>query len=298
MALKLVEKPMYRIIFGPDGPIPLIDTQMIFQEDITEFFRAHNLLFESIMRGEKSDYGSRSVIPESIEGRHVESGTAEIDRQSDVRSFDIAYENPVTHKMEVMHAKTETISTNIKNPIQKALKTGSTYAVYKFITTPIYIERIDPYIWEQAMKKIEITSPKPFGGGVAIPIIKVVQANKKIKAEKKAEVVRTSLIEVKRRKRIVRKKIDKQIVVLEMAVKALRKKKPLPKIIEKLPRRIRALLLVKLRNKKKVDNEIVEMMLLDDIKFLEALKIKLGKMGLKDFIRLATALKKLVQKEK
>ncbi len=294
MVKKLVQKPLYRMIFGLNGPIPLLDTQMIFEEDIVEFFQAHALMREEIV---KKPQKTRFGIAEKITTTHSETGSSQLDQKSDKVTFDISYQNPVTKEIETIHAKTETISTDISSPIDTMLKTGSTYSIYNYITTPIYTEKIDPYIMEEIRKKIKIVPPKPFGGGVVIPIIKI---SKKIRSKavaKKVEEARLALIEVMARERWVEKKLQRRIIVLEDAVKALRKRTQLKKVLDKLPRRMRALLLIRLKNKKKVTNKIVELLLLEDIGFLKELKIKLGKMGLKKLMALAQAIKKLTEKK-
>ncbi|MDD5023157.1 MAG: hypothetical protein PHU63_03240, partial [Candidatus ainarchaeum sp.] len=219
MGLALIEKPIYKMFFGLNGPIPLMETQYIFVEDVTNFFRTQPHLIEDLIKiGEKSDYGSSEVLAESSVGTKVDGSIGEIEQEMDRRSFDISYENPITKKTEVLHAKTETIKRKMKNPVDQTLETGSTYPVYKFITTPIFIEKIDPYILEEVMKKIEIDSPKPFGGGTMIPVVRVIETTKLVEDEKKANAAREALIEIDYRKEIMEGKINHQIEVLEYAV--------------------------------------------------------------------------------
>lgn len=300
MVLKLVQKPIYKFVFGPNGPIPLIDTRMMFEEEITTFFQSHPVMKEEIIRkeSEKADYGSREVMPESITSSGgIVSGGSKVTRTKDKRVFDITYENPITHKMETLHVDVQTISTDVSNPVDKTLKAGSTYPVYKYITSPIYSEKIDQNILKDIRRKTEIVTPKPFGGGVAIPIVKVIEVKKSEALEEKLEEKKVAFQEVMRRERLIEKNIETKIVSLQIAVKSLKEKKPLDVVLERLPRRMRAILIIRLRRKRKVDNEIVEMILLDDLKFLEELKIKLKKMNLKQLIKLAKSMKKLTEKK-
>ena len=280
MGLKVIEKPVFKIVFGADGPIPMLDTRTIFEEDVSVYFQTHKLMEENII----TEGAVGVMVSERIDSSYVEVGKEEtISQKRDVRAFDISYVNPITHKTEKLHVETQTISTDITNPIDRTLAIKSTYPVYKFITSPIYVEKIDYNILDDIRKKTEIVSPKPFGGGMAIPIIKVTKLKKAKAVEVKQAEKQQAYREMIKREKIIEKKINTRIVVLKKTVKKLKNNKLLEPILRDLPRRTRAILLVRLSKKEKVDNEIVELMLMDDIKFLEELKVKLKKMGMNQF---------------
>lgn len=299
MSLKLIMKPIYSITFGPHGPIPMIETQLIFEQDIIPFFQNYEVMNEEIIRKdpEKSEVGEGAVIPEEITITGGQTGEErEMSKTTDKRVFDITYENPITHKTETLHVKVQTIITDIVNPVDKTLQTGSTYSVYKYITSPIPVEKIDHYLMDEINRKIEIVSPKPFGAGMIIPIIDITKRSNEIVIAEELEGKKTAFAEIMKRERLIEKNIEEKILALENAVDSLQKKESLESVLDKLPRRARAILLIKLRNKKKVTNEIVEHLLLNDLKFLKELKEKLRKMDLKQLLKLAREFKKLTEK--
>ncbi|MBN2477871.1 hypothetical protein JXB01_01125 [Candidatus Micrarchaeota archaeon] len=296
MEAKVKMKQIYR--FDPFSQIylPLEETQVLFQEDVMQYFKQHNLMEEGPIT--EVSAGIASVQDELAETRTSSEVLGEVGvkektkKETETVDFAIVYYNPVTKKSEVVHIKSEVVITDYIDTIEDSVKNASAYGIYKFVTTPLLTTEVNQEVLREIMDKIEIVSPKPFGGAMTVPRIIIEKTEKPeievLEGEKsRAEKAVVTALE---RKLEMAKKIDEEIVALEQAAEMLKGKKPLEKIIEKLPPKIRALVLVQIK-KKKMDKEILRMLILEDVKFLEKIKIKLNKMSLKELIKLAKTLK-------
>ena len=301
--MKLVAKPVYTYFFGENGPIPLKETRYMLQEDLTETFREHELMRERIIKRQESGGVA------SAEGVEKDSDQNETNSPADgktmvtgiqKRDFSLSYFNPVTNKTDVIHTQSDTIKIDIaNNPVDRSLSQGSTYSIYKYITTPIITQKLDPYILKEIRSHIEVGEPKPFGGGSAIPIIKVEEASKRISdivaIERTRSDAKYKFTQVIRRKRRMEKRVESEIVEIEKAVKDLEKGKTAEESLKKLNESIRARVLLKMK-KKKLSEAVLSLILVGDLKFLKELKTKLRMLTLKDLIDLAKVLRKIKEK--
>ncbi len=287
MPQELEEKVVYRYEFGADGPIPILETVLLFKDDVLLFFKSQEVLAEGPIKTETAEEGEKQTIEiPAIKDEKFSKTKSE-------RGFGIKYFNPILNKTQNVIATTQIVVTDVmKNPVDEALSKENEQVVYSYVASPIMTEKVNPYLLEEIRRSFDIQPPKPFGGGVVVPL-----TIEKKEAPEVAEiqVAKEMLIETLRRKESVIKRAQGEIIAIEYAVKAIRKGKPLEKATEKLPVGVRAALWVRLR-KKEIDKEAVLALLMKDLKLLKGISVKLKKMSLKDLIKLAHSLKGLREK--
>ena len=193
------------------------------------------------------------------------------------------------------------------SPEQKAVEESvsqkSTYPVYSLVTSPLMRTKVNPYILEAVLSRIEVVSPSPFGGGAPMSL-----ASPEEKAAMReiaddgtaAEIVAVEAIrELADRKAAVEKELDREIVALEEAVQALQETDaPEKKIMEKLPPLSRARFQALLRSKKKVERTLLVDLLLLDAEFLVTFRKSLAKAGLRKLADILKKFRKMPAKKK
>ncbi len=302
MQYKMVEIPVYKMHFGPNGPVPLSETQLIFQEDITLFFQSKEHLREDIIKNAKG-YGATKYNTSLRENTGKVGKDETVDQTIRTNDFNITYENPITNETETLNVSTQAIITDIENPIDATIAGGSTYPIYKYIASPlfstlIYKEFIDEQVLENIRKRIEVVSPGPYGAGSVIPINEILEKENEIREIKKIEKAKDNLIESVKRGKIMAGQIDEKIELLEYLINELEEGKSLAEILKKVPENIRTLILIQLSKRKKVNNKMIIELLKENILFLKELKGKLVKMEIPDLVGIAKSIKKISKKDK
>ncbi|GEM_PF-3653437 len=294
MEEQLEEKLVYRYSFGADGPIPIVETALLFKDDILLFFRYHEVLAEGPIKTEAPKEEGAEGTVETTTSAQESPKDEKVNKTLSERGFGIKYFNPVLNKMQTISSKTQTVITDVmKNPVDDALSKESEQPVYSYVTSLIITEKVNPYLLEEIRRSFDIQPPKPFGGGMVIPL--TIEKKEETPEEIEIQIAKGILTETLRRKESVQIKAHGEIVAIEHAVQAIRKGEPLEKATEKLPVGVRAALWVRLK-KKEIDKEAVLALLMKDLKLLKGITVKLKKMSLKDLIKLAHSLKGLREK--
>ncbi|MFA5050208.1 MAG: hypothetical protein WC501_04335 [Candidatus Micrarchaeia archaeon] len=301
MEYKLAEIPVYKMHFGPNGPMPIVETQLIFREDISQLFQSKENMREDIIKDARKTYGKTKseTSTREISGKVGKDET--VDQTVRTQEFSVSYENPITHELETLNITSQSIITDIENPIDETIAAGSTYPIYKYIASPIfstqiYKEWIDEGILNDIRKKVELASPGPYGAGSVIPIMQVIKKDIKTAEKIRIETARERIIESVKRGELVNEQIEDKIAVLEYIIEALGRGESLTEILKNVPDNIRTLILIQLKKRKKINNEIIIEMLIENIGFLKELKKKLGKMDVSDLVGIAKSIKKIAKK--
>lgn len=202
--------------------------------------------------------------------------------------------------------------------VDQAVGQKSTYPLYTNVATPLAREVVDPIRLEMALKKIEVESPKPFGGqtGVAVAPMVFDKVEERIKHEGiEAEIVPVDTlhgVEVKaagehpeitaldalRKLEAMRveslHQIDEQIKAFEHVIEELEvTDEPMEKLLELLPPLSRKRYLALLEHERKIAETLVVDMLIADLEFLVIVKEALGKKGLRGLVDTLKKLGKL-----
>ncbi len=218
----------------------------------------------------------------------------------EVTEFTIVYYNPELQKVEAIAEET-TIETDIysspeEQVIEESVGQKSMYSAYSMIAQPVLREKIDPYILQSVLSQIEVHTPGPFGGAAAVEVSghAFAKLEHRLQAEGLNEhvVAVQALREINVHKEALIRTIGKEILVLEDAIKSLQETdKSEKRIIEKLPPLSRIRYQALLKKKAKVERTLLADLLISDVEFLEAMKKRLKKMGLREFLKIADKLK-------
>ncbi len=202
------------------------------------------MLVEGPIKGETSEEGEKQTIEvPAIKEEKFSKTKSE-------RGFGIKYFNPILNKTQNVIATTQIVVTDImKNPVDEALSKENEQVVYSYVASPIMIEKVNPYLLEEIRKSFDIQSPKPFGGGVMVPLTVEKKEGPEVAEIKMAKEM---LIETLRRKESIIIRAQGENIAIEHAVQAIRSGEPLEKATEKLPVGVRAALWVRLK-KKEID---------------------------------------------
>ncbi len=251
---------------------------------------------EESERSIREDRVSRSETTTSDKKTKMESG--------ETTSFSLMYYNPELRKVEMVEEKISIKSDSYSSPEQQALEeaTGqkSMYSPYSLIGSPIMMEKVNPYILESVLSKIEVDNPKPFGGASAVHIPNQAFATLEQKLQKEGaeeEIVALNAIkETQANKEGLVKAAGKEILVLEQAIKALQETdRKEDRIIDKLPPLSRIRYMALLRKKAGLERTLVTDLLIADVDFLESMKKRLNRMNMREFFEIAKKFKKALE---
>ena len=220
-------------------------------------------------------------------------------------SFSLVYYNPETDEVQVIK---EHVSTSTKDymqkqkvgqPIQNAAQTAmaldqsvgqkSTYPLYTNVATPLARQVVDPIRLEMALKKIEIESPKPFGGSPGVIVTPEVFDTVEQQVAKDGipeEIVAVeTLREVEEMRAETIHQVELQIQAFEHVIEELEVTDiPMANLVMELPPLSKERYVTLLKAQKKIAETIVVDMLIADLEFLLAIKKRVKNMGLRDLL--------------
>ena len=276
--------------------MPMLLMQMQRQSEMS-YQQMSQAMAEESDRAIREDRHSRSEVQTSDQKTKLESG--------EVTEFTLMYYNPELKKVETVQEKITINTDSYSGPAQKAVEEAagqkSMYSPYSMVASPIMMEKVNPYILESVLSSIEVGNPKPFGGGAAVHIPNQAFAQLELRLQKEGReeelVALDALKQVQVNKDLLIKAVGKELLVLEEAIKALQEtEKKEDKIIDRLPALSRIRYMALLRKKKALERTIVADLLISDVEFLEAMKKKLKKMSLREFLEIAKKFKKMFEK--
>ena len=248
---------------------------------------------------------AEKVVQEHHDEKHsVASGNVTETDTLSTTSFNLVYYNPETNEMQVVK---EHVSINVNDYSQKqkvgapitAAQTAmamdqsvgqkSTFPMYMNVATPLMTQVVDPYKLEDALKKIEIESPKPFGGSAGIVVAPEIFDKVEQKIENEgihAEVVAVdTLRQVEELRGETLHQLDLQIAAFEHVIEELEVTDiPMEDLVTELHPLSSKRYLVLLKEQKQIAETVVVDMLIADLEFLVVVKAKLKKMGLRDLM--------------
>lgn len=272
-----------------------------------------------LARSSQSVYeGSKKVVEQKHSEDKKKVSTDESRQVQDMEkvSFNLVYYNPVLKETQVIPEEVSACISDYSKK-HKAPLTGndlaeaqgqmaadiaagqkSAYSIYTNIATPLALEKVDEIKLEEALKKIEIETPKPFGGGAAVMVKPEVfdRLEHELKQEGlKQEIVAVEVIKTADRSRQgAIKQIDAVIASFEKVIAELEEtEKPMDKVIKALPALSRDRYLLLLKKKKKIAETQVVDMLIGDLEFLTVVKKRLKKMSIRELLDTLKRLKKL-----
>ena len=275
-------------------PMLLMQIRMHSERSYQQMSQA---MAEESEREIRGDTLSRSETKTSDKKTRFESG--------ETTEFSLMYYNPELRKVEVVEEKISMRSDSYSSPeqqtVEEAVAQKSMFGPYSMIASPIMLEKINPYILESVLSKIEVGSPGPFGGSAAVHIPNQAFAQLEHKLQKEGaeeEIVALgALKEVHSNKDLFIKAVGKEILVLEEAIKSLQEtEKKEEKILERLPALSRIRYLALLKKKASLERTLVADLLISDVEFLEAMRKRLKKMSMRDFVEIAKKFKMMFEK--
>lgn len=300
MAAQLMTNPAQAVA-------PILLLQIIEQQQ-----RDMNRLSQSFYEGSKK--ASQQKHNEDKKSVSTEESTQTQDMEK--VSFNLVYYNPFLKEVQVIP---EEISSCVSDYSKKTkgqlgekelaeargamavdLAAGekSAYPIYANIASPLVMQQVDPVKLEIALSKIEIETPKPFGGGAAVLIRPEVfdRLEQQLKDEGlKQEVVAVEVIKnVEHSRNDLLKQIDTIIASFEKVIAELEEtEKPMEKVVKALPSLSRQRYSLLLKRKKKIAETLVVDMLIADLEFLTIVKKRLKKMSIRELIDALKRLKRL-----
>jgi hypothetical protein len=276
---------------------PMLLVQME-QEAERSYQQLSQAMAEEAERSIREDRVSRTEEKTSDKKTKTESG--------EVVEFHILYYNPELGKVETIDEKMTLQTDQYSSPEQQAVEETvgqkSIAPSYEMIAQPTMHEKVNPYMLEYILSRIEIDTPGPFKGGAAvhIPHTAFARLENRLQAEGlTAEVVALeALRQVQVRKESLVEEIGKEIIALEEAIQSLQETdKKSSRILDKLPPLSRIRYQALLKRKKKVERTLLADLLISDVEFLEAIKSKLKKMGPRQFVNMLKKFKGLFEKK-
>ena len=290
-----IVKMIYNYVFHPFQIQPMVESRVIIEEDVVKTWMGHETLVEKPALQQKRDVaiGIAEVQDKlgSIESQKIEKISSKDNKHS--KSYALTYYNPVTDKTEVLITKADIETRDfVQQMIEEASGKESAYAMYSFIAAPILIKQVDPILLQRILDDREYGTPPSFGGAAAVKVVEQIA----IPIQVKAEQAKGAVIEALRRKELVEKKLEREIILIKEAVEILRRKETPEEALRKLGPLTRARFLVFLREKR-LSIRIIIFLLEKDIGFLQNIKKKLQSMSTADLIDLIKAMKKLREKK-
>jgi len=249
---------------------------------------------ERDMRGEKL---SRRETQTPDRKTKLESG--------ETTEFSLLYYNPELRKVEVVEEKisirSDVYSGSGQQAVEEAVAQKSMFSPYSMIASPIMLEKTDPYVLESVLSRIELGGPGPFGSPAAVHATgqQFAQLERSLQKEGREEEIAalSAIREVQGNRDILVREVGKEIIALEDAIRLLQEtEKKEERILEKLPALSRIRYMALLRKKKGVERTLLADLLISDVEFLEAMRKRLMKMSLREFLELAKKFRKMFRK--
>jgi len=235
------------------------------------------------------------------------SGSRELSDTEDISTtqFNLVYYNPETGEVQVIK---EQVSANVHDysqmqkvgqapgaaqtamAVDQAVGQKSTFPIYTNVATPLATEVPDPIKLEIALQKIEIESPKPFGGSAGIMVAPEVfdAVEQKLEAEGiEAEIVAVdTLRQVEELRGETVHQLEEQIAAFEHVIEELEVTDiPMQELVDDLPPLSSERYVTLLKEQKQIAETVVVDMLIADLEFLIVVKGKLKKMSLRDLLK-------------
>lgn len=248
---------------------------------------------------------AEKVAQDHHEEKHSVS-TEEASQTEDISttSFSLVYYNPELNEMQVIkdevHTNVSDYSQNQKPgqpgyaaqaamALDQSVGQKSTYPLYMNVATPLAMQVVDPIRLEIALKKIEIESPKPFGGSTGMSVTPQVFDKVEHQIGKdgiEAEIVAVeTLREVEQVRTETIHQVDLQIKQFEHVIEELEVTDiPMETLVKELPPLSKERYITLLKEQKQIAETVVVDMLIADLEFLLAIKKGLRKMGLRDLL--------------
>lgn len=266
---------------------PLVEFFMLFtEEDILRFFPQ-----KGMVEGRAKKQHAAEIIAEA-KGRENEGiMTAGDQKERETQqTYILTYYNPELDAVE----KLATVSNiKIKDEVQKKIEESvgmhSGYPVYSLVTAPLMITVVDQNVLQKILDEREYGTPPLFHGPVKVKI-GVGESKSSIVVVARQKKAKEALIETLQRKEKAEAKIGEEIVIMETAIKALRKNEV--RALERLPPLTRARFL-EAYEKKKLSKAALMILLKRDISFLKEIKKKLQALSLEELIKLVNTMKSL-----
>jgi len=289
---------------------PLLEQRMLLDQMMLPMLLMH-IQRQSEMGYQQMSQAMAEESERSIrEDRTSRSETTTSDRKSKLESgsvteFSLMYYNPELRKVEMVEEKITMKSDSYSSPEQQAVEEAagqkSMYSPYSLIGSPIMMEKVNPYIFESVLSRIEVDNPKPFGGASAVHVPNQAFATleQKLQSEGREEeiVALNAIREVQVNKESLVKAIGKEILILEQAIKALQEtERKEDKIIDRLPPLSRIRYMALLRKKAGLERTLVTDLLIADMEFLESMKKRLTRMNIREFFEIVKRFKKIFEK--
>jgi hypothetical protein len=275
------------------APLLLLQMQRQFELSYQQMSQA---MAEESEKAIREDRVSRTETKTSDTKTKLESG--------EVTQFSLMYYNPELKKVEMVEETITIKSDSYSSPEQQAVEEAagqkSMQGPYGLIAQPTLHEKINPYILDSVLSRIEVELPKPFGGGAAhVPAAAFVAVERKMQAEGQEDeiVALNALREMQVRKESLIKSVGAEIIALEQAVKALQDSdRKEDKIIDKLPPLSRIRYLALLRRRKGLERTLLADLLIADLEFMEAVKKSLKGLSLRELAGIVRKFRGLVGK--
>ncbi|MEW5996207.1 MAG: hypothetical protein AB1657_01275 [Candidatus Micrarchaeota archaeon] len=272
--------------------VPMLLMQMLRQAEMS-YQQMAQVMAEESEKAVREERASRTETRTPEQKTRLETGQ--------VTEFSLLYYNPELRKVETVEEKLTIKSDSYSGPEQQAVEEAagqkSMYGPYSLISSPIMMERVNPYILESVLSRIEVENPKPFGGGAAvhIPAQAFARLEQRLQSEGREDemVALDALRDLQANRDLLVRAAGKQIIVMEEAIKALQETdRKQDRIIQKLPPLSRMRYLALLRKKKSIERTLIADLLIADVEFLDAMRKKLKRMGLREFLEIMKKLRK------
>lgn len=171
----------------------------------------------------------------------------------------------------------------------------STYPLYMNVATPLARSVVDPIKLEAALSRIEIESPKPFGGAAGMIVAPEVFARVEMQVRHEGIEEEVVALETLREVEVLREEtvhqLDKEIKAFEHVIDEVEvTDTPVKKLVGELPLLSKERYLALLKHEKKIAETIIVDMLIADLEFLIVVKERVKGSGLRDLLN---TLKKL-----
>ncbi|MEM4272143.1 MAG: hypothetical protein QXH30_01000 [Candidatus Bilamarchaeaceae archaeon] len=231
-------------------------------------------------------------------------------------SFNLVYYNPVLNETQVIPEEISACISDYSGKQKRSLEgevlagaqaamavdlsagVKSTYPIYMNIALPLALGKIDAVKLEEALKKIEIETPKPFGGGAAILIRPEVfdRLEHKLREDGlKQEIIAVEAIKcIEHSRQGMLKQMDSIIASFEKVIEELEDtEKPMGKVVKVLPPLSAQRYSLLLKKKKKIAETLVVDMLIADLEFLTIVRKRMRKMSIRELIETLKRLRRL-----
>ncbi len=291
--------------FAAINPIqgPLMTQEMMMPAIMLQQMEQHEREMHRMSQAMAGD-AEKVAQEEHQEKQSVASGDVTETEGISTTSFNLVYYNPETNEVQVIK---EHVSTNVNNYFQtqkvgapitaaqtamaldQSVGQKSTYPMYMNVATPLTKEVVDPYKLEDALKKIEIESPKPFGGAAGVMVAP--EVFDKVEQQLENEGITSEIVAVDTLRQVEELRtetvhqLEIQIEAFEHVIEELEVTDiPMEGLVTELPPLSKERYVTLLKEQKQIAETVVVDMLIADLEFLIVVKGKLKKMGLRDLM--------------